>query len=185
MGIVLNHIFFSYGQKVIFEDFSKTFTDSVFYAIKAPSGKGKTTLFRLISGLEKVTAGKVDISGKLSYMFQENRLFPTLTVMENIKLVSSENDRTAEEVLDGLGLFCERNSSINELSGGMCRRVALARTLLAPSQNIILDEPFSGLDISAKDNAILLIEKMCKNKTLLIAVHNEDECKFCNESVFL
>jgi ABC-type nitrate/sulfonate/bicarbonate transport system ATPase subunit len=184
MSIIIKNLSFSYPDKQIFSDFSKEFSDGIFYSITAPSGKGKTTLFRLISGLEKSSEGSIEVTGHLAYMFQEDRLFPNLTVLENARLAQS-GEFSPEEILDELGLLSEKDAYPNELSGGMKRRVALARTLLAPSQNIILDEPFTGLDDITKLRAISLITRVCHGKTLLISTHDEAERTFCNEDIVL
>jgi len=184
MSINIYDLSFSYQNKEIFNSFSKEFKSGVFYSVSAPSGKGKTTLFRLITGLEKPHKGKIEINGKTAYMFQEDRLFPNLTVLENVKLAEA-GDYYAECVLEALGLSTEINSYPESLSGGMKRRVALARTLLAKSDNVILDEPFVGLDEKSRDDAIALIQKMCRGKTLIIATHDENERKFCDEHIVI
>lgn len=184
MSIKIQNLSFSYSDKVIFKNLSCEFHDGKFYSISAPSGKGKTTLFRLITGLEKPHSGKIEINGKIAYMFQEDRLFPNLTVLENIKLADC-GDYYAECILEALGLLDEANSYPDALSGGMKRRVALARTLLAKSDNVILDEPFVGLDEKTRDSAIALIEKTCRGKTLIIATHDENERKFCDEHIVI
>ena len=184
MSIKLENLSFSYSDKEIFKDLSLEFKNGVFYSVSAPSGMGKTTLFRLIAGLEKLQDGKIEISGKLAYMFQEDRLFPNLTVMENVRLAES-GMLSPEEILDELGIIGEINSYPDELSGGMKRRVALARTLLAPSENIILDEPFTGLDEEIRGKAIALIKRVCVGKTLLLATHDESEREFCTEHIAL
>lgn len=184
MSITIQDLIFSYPDKTIFKNYSVKFDNGVFYSLTAPSGKGKTTLFRLITGLEKPDSGKIDIIGKLAYMFQEDRLFPNLTVLENIMLTSDNKD-SAKAVLQVLGIIDEANSYPDSLSGGMKRRVALARTLLAKSDNVILDEPFVGLDEAARDKAIELIKKMCYGKTLIISTHDPSEREFCDEHVIL
>ena len=184
MSIKIENLNFSYPGKIIFNNYSKEFRDSTFYSVSAPSGKGKTTLFRLITGLEKQYSGKIEIKGKIAYMFQEDRLFPNLSVLENVKLADC-GESSAEDTLEALGILNEANSYPEALSGGMRRRVALARTLLAKSDNVILDEPFVGLDEKTRDDAIALIQKMCKGKTLIIATHDENERKFCNEHLTL
>lgn len=184
MSIIIRDLHFSYPDKVIFNGFSQEFSDGVFYSVSSPSGKGKTTLFRLIAGLERAESGTVQVNGRLAYMFQEDRLFPNLTVLENVRLAES-GEYSAEEILSRLGLKGENNAYPDELSGGMKRRAALARTLLAPSQNIILDEPFTGLDEDARRNAIELVGELCQSKTLLIATHDETEREFCTQHVTL
>ena len=184
MSISLQNVVFSYSDKEIFNNISLEFENGVFYSISAPSGMGKTTLFRLISGLEKPKSGRIIVQGPLAYMFQEDRLFPNLTVIENARLAEC-GILSVEQILDELGLSDELNSYPDELSGGMRRRVALARTLLAPSDNIILDEPFTGLDDIAREKAIGLIKRVCSDKTLLLATHDESEREFCAEHITL
>ena len=184
MSIILNNVSFLYPEKTIFEGLTKKFRDGIFYSVSAPSGVGKTTLFRLISGLEKPCDGTIEVVGNLAYMFQEDRLFPNLTVMENAKL-SDCGVFSAEEMLDELGILAEKDAYPDELSGGMKRRVALARTLLTTFDNIILDEPFTGLDEQTRDKAIALIKRVCSGKTLLIATHDETERQFCHEDIEL
>ena len=184
MSITLQNVSFSYTDKEIFNSLTLHFKDAVFYSVSAPSGMGKTTLFRLIAGLEKPSEGTLRVEGRLSYMFQEDRLFPNLTVLENARL-SDCGAFSAEEILDELGIIGEKDSYPDELSGGMKRRVALARALLAPFDSIILDEPFTGLDEETRDRAIALIKRVCVGKTLLIATHDETERQFCHEHIEL
>ena len=79
MSILLDNVSFSYGSKCIFSSLSLSLENGVFYSVSAPSGFGKTTLFRLIAGLETPDSGSVRVEGGLSYMFQEDRLFPTVS----------------------------------------------------------------------------------------------------------
>ncbi len=182
MSIKVSDIFFSYPDKEIFKGFSKDFNAGVFYSLTAPSGGGKTTLFRLIAGLEKQSSGEIHVSGKTVYMFQEDRLFPTLTVLENVEIAST-GDVSPEFVLKELGLFEERNSYPSELSGGMRRRVALARALISNGDNLLLDEPFTGLDDATKKKCMALIKKLCSDKTVIVATHDEEEKKLCTEHI--
>ena len=184
MSVVLKNVSFDYPGKSIFKDFSQEFENGIFYSVSAASGKGKTTLFRLISGLEKPLDGTVSVSGKVSYMFQENRLFPTLSVMENV-LLTSDGKSDAKKILKHLEIFEEKDALPKELSGGQKRRVALARALLAPFDNLLLDEPFTGLDPEIRDKAIGLICEMCKDKTLISATHDKDEREFCLQHITL
>lgn len=184
MSIIIKNLSFSYPSKAIFQEYSKEFKDGTFYYLSSPSGKGKTTLFRLIAGLEKKYQGTIDVFGKVSYVFQENRLFRNFTVLENAELVSSKK-HCAKDVLTRLGLEKEMNSYPDELSGGMLRRVALARALLAPFENLLLDEPFTGLDEETRDKAIELIVEMCKGKTVIIATHDDNDAEFCHEKIYL
>lgn len=184
MSIIIKNLSFAYDGKEIFKNFSKEFESGVYYSLSAPSGKGKTTLFRLIAGLEKAQSGALDVKGGVSYMFQEDRLFENLTVFENLNLVTCEKS-LIEETLKDLNLFDERHAFPDELSGGMKRRIALARALLYPAENILLDEAFTGMDDKTKTLALDLILKTCKGKTLIIASHDNVQNTFCHETVIL
>ena len=117
---------------------------------KSKKSKGKTTLFNAIAGVLKPSAGEVDLCGKkVAYMFQEDRLFSDFTVLENVTCVTEEADSDIElskTILKELGLENEIFSYPDDLSGGMCRRVALARTLVYNGDIVLLDEAFKGLD---------------------------------------
>lgn len=184
MSINIKDLYFSYPSKPIFQGYSQEFKSGTFYYLSSPSGKGKTTLFRLISGLEKKYKGTIETLGKVSYVFQENRLFKNFTILENVKLVSCKK-YSSRDVLTRLGLEKEMHSYPDELSGGMLRRVALARALVAQFDILLLDEPFTGLDDIARDNAIELILEICKGKTVIIATHDDDDAKFCDEKIYL
>ena len=184
MSITIKNLSFSYPDKEIFKGFNFEFKNGVFYSLSAPSGKGKTTLFRLIAGLEKPDSGSITTDGKTSYMFQENRLFPSLSLKENLKLVCSDEKRI-KTILERLDLTNEENSYPDELSGGMKRRVSLARTLLYGGDNFVFDEPFTGLDEETKSRAVDLIKEICHEKTIILVTHNDDEKTFCHEHITL
>lgn len=157
-------------------------------ALCGPSGSGKTTLAGVISGLEELTGGELVAEPKepVTYLFQEDRLFPWLNVYDNIALgLVSEESMTAEEKderIRALVINLEIEEALwkipGELSGGMGHRVALARTFAAKRPLIILDEPFRGLDEGLKER---IIKKMWKeeteNKTVLLITHNSEDCK--------
>ena len=184
MSIHIENLSFAYGKKEIFNDFSKDFDKGVFYSLSAVSGKGKTTLFRLIAGLEKAKSGTIEVEGGVSYMFQEDRLFENLTLLENLTLVCPD-ENLAEQLLTDLNLYAEKGTFARELSGGMKRRASLARALLYPAENVLLDEAFTGMDDNTKQLAINAIIKNCKGKTLIIASHDNVQNTFCNETLTL
>ena len=171
-----------FDKKVVLDNFSYQFKDSGVYVVNGASGKGKTTLFNAISGLLKPDAGRVDLEGKrVSYMFQENRLFADFTVLENVSCVTgktAENLEFCREILEKLGLKDELESYPSQLSGGMQRRVALARALVYPADILLLDEAFKGLDEESCQNAINVVLEYAKDKLLLVSAHLIDRSLF-------
>ena len=159
-----------------------------------PSGSGKSTLLNIIGGIDDADEGFISIDGEktadmnekrltqyrrkhLGYVFQMYNLISHLNVEQNIDVGKylSKNPLNKEELLQTLGLKEHRYKRFSELSGGMKRRVALARALSYPGKLIILDEPFTGLDKDTKLNVIDYILKMRNNRTLLIATHGTDD----------
>ena len=139
----------SYGEKDVLKDFSIKIPLSGITALRGPSGCGKTTLLRVIGGLERPHSGHIEgISPKeTAFLFQENRLFPWRTVVQHLTDVMSVPDaRLAKDLLEFVELDGEENHYPRQLSGGMGRRLALARCLALDSKLLLLDEPFAGVD---------------------------------------
>ena len=145
----LSQVAFSYPGKPLFRDFSLSVDPGERVALMGPSGRGKSTLLRLMAGLEKPEAGIVaGIPPEgVSMVFQENRLIPGMTLLENLTLAAPGRSRgELLGFLAALGLEGEWNCLPGALSGGMARRVAIARAAALGSSLAILDEPFTGLD---------------------------------------
>ena len=164
-------------------------------AIVGPSGAGKSTLLNLIAGFVLPTQGNIWLNGEnhtqsapyerpVSMLFQENNLFPHLTVQQNLalglktslKLTALEQDQI-ERVADAVGLTSFLSRLPNSLSGGQKQRVALARCLLRDKPILLLDEPFSALDPKLRMEMLNLIDELChsKNLTLLLVTHQPSE----------
>lgn len=164
-------------------------------AIVGPSGAGKSTLLNLIAGFVLPTQGNIWLNGEnhtrsapyerpVSMLFQENNLFPHLTVQQNLalglktslKLTALEQDQI-ERVADAVGLTSFLSRLPNSLSGGQKQRVALARCLLRDKPILLLDEPFSALDPELRMEMLNLIDELCHSKklTLLLVTHQPSE----------
>lgn len=176
----LQNVWFSYEDRTVLENVSLTFPAGRTTILMGPSGIGKTTVFRLISGLEKPQRGQVtglpeDGAGVL---FQEDRLFPQLSILENIAVCAPK--RTEEEILkmlDALGLQEEAGRYPAELSGGMRRRAALIRALAVSRQLYLLDEPFNGLDAETKKRTARWIREILCGKTAVIITHQVEDAE--------
>ena len=146
------------GEKIIFSDYSITLPDEGIVMISGESGIGKTTLLRVLCGLQKPDGGRIVgmKNRKLSFVFQEPRLLDHLTALENVALVSDR--ATAEELLRVLNMDNELHMKAGKLSGGQKQRVSLARAFAFSNDVVLLDEPFTGLDEQNKRKAAQLIQ---------------------------
>lgn len=172
--VCFEHIHMAFGEKEIFSDLNLTLSTPGQYAILGPSGRGKTTLLRLIAGLEKPCSGRIirPEDARISFCFQEDRLLPWKTVLENIAIVSSDLD-CARHWLSQVGLAGEENSYPDTLSGGMKRRASLARALAYDSSILLMDEPFRALDEQTHAQMLSLVRKVAKDKLLILVTHDE------------
>ena len=146
----------------------------------APSGAGKTTLLRILMGFTSADSGT--LLGlehiRFSAVFQEDRLCENLTPISNLRLVSPTlSKQEAAAALGGVGLSDCLTQPVRELSGGMHRRVAILRALLAEYDLLFLDEPFKGLDEETKALVIADTRRRCAGRTVLLVTHDPDELK--------
>ncbi|SDX82231.1 putative hydroxymethylpyrimidine transport system ATP-binding protein [Paenibacillus sp. CF384] len=198
---------FSFPQESpLFESLSFTIKQGEFVSILAASGIGKTTLFRLLSGLLAPTAGTIAIGaagdsataatklGKIGYMPQKDCLLPWRSVLDNAAIglelhgtSKREARRQVVELLPGLGLEGTENKYPHELSGGMRQRVSFLRSLLGGGELFLLDEPFSALDamtrISMQEWLLQVWEQ--HRKTILFITHDVDEALLLSDRVLV
>ncbi|MCR1933289.1 ABC transporter ATP-binding protein [Clostridium tepidum] len=183
----------SYGDKIIFKDLNLNFEKNKITAILAPSGYGKTTLLNIMAGLDKLDSGNFIMrSQNISYMFQEDRLIPWLNVYENIAFVLKSNTCKCEiesiinKYLDLVKLKEYKYYILDNLSGGMKRRVALARAFAYKSEVLIMDEPFKGLDLSLKKEIIAGFLKLWEKdkRTVIIVTHDINEAKLLAHNTY-
>ena len=179
MSIIITDLCKSFDDNEILKNVNITLEDSSIYCLMGASGIGKTTLLRIIMGLERADSGCISgIDTKnISCMFQEDRLIPDLSAIDNVRIVLRRKNNRAEVRNNLLSILPDDSLDlpVSSLSGGMKRRVALAKALSYPGKLIILDEPFTGLDKDTKLNVINYILKMRNNRTLLIATHGTDD----------
>ena len=166
----------SYGDKRVLSNVSCEFEDGKIYCIMGESGVGKTTLIRLIMGLEKPDEGYISSSKQFAAAFQEDRLLEDRDAVDNVMFVmknggSKMRERT-EQYLSELLPEDRLHIHVDSLSGGMRRRVAVARAMLSDRSTVILDEPFTGIDDETKRNVIHFIKKWQNNRTVIVVTHS-------------
>ncbi len=169
----------AYGEKKVLSAFSADFRSGKRYALMGPSGIGKTTLVRLVLGLEKPDSGTMtDVPAKMSAVFQENRLIPELTIPGNLRFILGRRfpEEKIRDMLEALSLTDCLETPAAQLSGGQQRRAALARALLADADLLVLDEPFTGLDEENKARAIREIDRRFSG-TLLLVTHSREDAE--------
>ncbi|MFZ0134410.1 MAG: ABC transporter ATP-binding protein [Desulfobacterales bacterium] len=171
-----------------------------FLTIVGPSGCGKTTLLRMIAGLEEITAGEIRLNGeylngcneKVGLVFQEYALFPWRRLRRNIEVgleikgvPAGERRAEAMKYIAAFGLEGFENKYPKELSGGMKQRVAIARTLIANPQIVLMDEPFGSLDSQTRNTMQNFLLKIWAERkdTILFVTHNVDEAVYLSDRI--
>ncbi|MDO4923749.1 MAG: ABC transporter ATP-binding protein [Peptococcaceae bacterium] len=184
------------------ENLSFSVEDHAFISIIGASGCGKSTIFRLINGLEKPDAGEILVDGQSintlkqysAFMPQKDMLFPWRTIEKNLCLPmemqhisKAEQQQRAADALAQVGLSDYLKKYPKDLSGGMKQRVAFARTLLSGAEMLLLDEPFSALDFLTRvDMQEWLLKQWESNqKTTLFITHDVEEAIFLSQSIFV
>lgn len=175
------NVSFSYGGEKIIDNFSCRFESGERVCLKGASGRGKTTLLRLLCALEKPESGSVTLESgkKVGVVFQEDVLLPWLTALENVAVVSNKKSakESAENLLREFGLGESLEKYPEELSGGMCRRVALARAVAFEPDVLILDEAFKGLDEELKADIMEKLKARFSKRLVIFTSHDENEIK--------
>ncbi len=170
----------SYNGRPVLRRLSFTAGEGI-TCIMGPSGGGKTTLLRILLGLEKPDSGTVTAPSERRWaaVFQEDRLLEHLDAMGNLRfaLGPALGGGAAEELLAALGLSGVEDKRVRDYSGGMKRRLALARALLAPADALALDEPFAGLDGESRARAISCIREAAQGKLVLLVTHDEGDAR--------
>lgn len=184
----------SFGREKVLDNYSITIEEGKISAIMGASGTGKTTLLRILAGLDKDYIGEIiNLPKKAAWVFQEDRLLPWMSVYDNLMLVledkmnKSQANTKINNILEKVFLLNDKNKFPNELSGGMKRRVALARAFITENDCLFLDEPFKGLDKSMKDKIAKSLLEWAKSKktTLILVTHDEEIALLADKTIVL
>ena len=202
LAVEVQDLSYSINNKQILSNINFSLQNDSISCILGPSGSGKTTLLKLIAGLEKVQSGKIIISGeevsstkkhlptekrKIGFLFQDYALFPHLSVKENLKFPTNakSSPHNVDEIIDLIKLPNSLDKYPHELSGGEQQRVALARSIIAQPDLLLLDEPFSSLDLSlreeVRDDTLHLLQK--SNVSVIIVTHDPFEAMFISNHI--
>ena len=183
MSLEIINLCKSFGDKKLFDGFSYSFSDTGIYAVIGESGIGKTTLLRMISGLDTDYTGEIIGGGigRVSFAFQEYRLFPGLSAIENLIFTISDRKDGAvfdkcKKMLLTLG-FTDNDINLlpEQMSGGMKQRVSIARAILFDTPILILDEPTKELDRQNRDAVIGLIQNEAKRRLIILVSHSDED----------
>jgi NitT/TauT family transport system ATP-binding protein len=171
----------SYNGLCIWKGLNLTLSSDHIYCLMGPSGVGKTTLLRILLGLEQPDSGSFSFSPSQSYqmtaVFQEDRLSEAFSPFDNV-MAATRKTLSRNQVMAELCRLLPPESvtrPVCTLSGGMKRRTAILRSLLAPSCSILMDEPFTGLDEDTKYQVIQYIKEKAGHRLLLISTHQEED----------
>lgn len=186
IGIRVRGLTHSYGPLKVLEDFDAEFPAGETSVVMGATGIGKTTLFRLLLGLERPENGQIKLftkdgekqaSGtKYSCCFQEPRLVAGLSGLENLGLVNRDTELCFEML--SLAGISQPDQAVAEYSGGMQQKVAILRAMLSDSEVILMDEPFKALDRASKRRMMDLVSRWGKGKTLILSTHSEEERQY-------
>ena len=185
MTLELQHISKSYDGLPVLKNLNLSFQQGQCYCLMSPSGSGKTTLLRILMGLEQADHGLILADGTpqdmsslpASAVFQEDRLCESFSPIENVAMCAGRSLKASRIKWELARLLPEEclNRPVSTLSGGMKRRVAVARALLIPSHILLMDEPFTGMDDELKCNVISYIREKQDGRLLILSTHQEED----------
>ncbi len=182
--IKLNSVYKSFNGTEILKNLTSGFSEKTVYCVMGKSGIGKTTLLNIISGMLEPDSGSVSGTEKLkkSFVFQENRLIPHLSAYNNLKFVTDDGKKITE-ALKLSRLLDDKEKTPEEMSGGMKRRLAIARAAAFEGDIFFIDEPLYGLDIKTSQDILSMIKKMLTGKTAFIITHSTAEAYFLADKI--
>ena len=180
-SIELKNISIKFGENTVLDNFSCSFPHGKITCIEGKSGCGKTTLMNIIAGLVKADSGEMTgVPEKISFVFQEDRLCEDFSAVSNIRLVCGKKMSKKQIIghLTELGLENDLKKPVREFSGGMKRRVAIARAICYDADCILLDEPFKGLDEALRRDTMDYVMRHTKGKTVICVTHDKAETAY-------
>ena len=201
-AVEITNLSHTIGNKEILRNINFTLSKDSISCILGPSGSGKTSLLKLIAGLERVQNGSIKINSKevsskskhlptekrnIGFLFQDYALFPHLTVKQNLEYPVNykTSPHTIEDIIKLIKLPNSLNKYPHELSGGEQQRVALARSIISNPDILLLDEPFSSLDLNlredVRDDTLHLLQK--SNVSVIIVTHDPFEAMFISNQI--
>ena len=193
-NVVVKNLNVRYEDKVIFDSFNIEFEEKKVNVILGSSGVGKTTILNSIAGILPYEGSIEGHEDGVSYIFQKDRLIPTITIYKNLDLILKtkikDKIERKEKILKMLSLLeiedCAKKY-VTEMSGGQIQRAAIARAFLYPSNVILLDEPFKALDTSLKSKLIKVLLELNRKeqKTVIFVTHAIDECLLAADNVYV
>ena len=189
MDIHIKDITKSFGGNLVLDRLNMTIPEKERTCIMGPSGCGKTTLLNILMGFLQPDGGRVDGVPRLkSAVFQEDRLCEDFNAVSNVRLVCGKktSNRQILSHLESIGLSIKDDMAkpVGEFSGGMKRRVAIVRAIMAQSEVLFLDEPFKGLYGDTKKTAIDYVKRHTGGKTVIVVTHDPEEVKALEANLF-
>jgi len=195
--VEIKKVCFSYGTELVVDHLDLKVRNAEILTVVGPSGCGKSTFLRLIAGLERPNSGKILIyqsekeNKNLRFLFQDYDAFPWYTTWENVKKSAPKNqypcDEEVKAILQRVSLWDSRNKYPGELSGGMRKRLALVRCLVVNPPLLLLDEPFSKLDVDTRYEMYTLLQELWQEyqQTIILVTHDLHEAIFLGSRILV
>jgi len=191
MALTVEGLKKSYGNLKVLDGVTFSVEEGEFVCLIGESGCGKTTILKIIAGLERPDEGRVDFKGvnKMGFVFQDDRLLPWKTVYGNIqfalKAMGIENGEVVGKIIDVVGLRGFENYYPKQLSGGMRQRVGIARALAVNPDLLLMDEPFASLDARTRERMQEELLRIVGEKTAVFVTHSIDEAVYLADKIVI